>query len=913
MGEKVKVDKDSIKITVDGAAVNVDVTSADGRITASGGPDGGFSVGAHTATLAFTSGGTESVSEWSFSVPAVYTPAGEPPAEPMGIMNVREYHGIGTTSLSTLFAQAKFPDSPDFEGFAPYFEWPQSGDIEVNPAGNVRDNYGWHMMGYIYPPETGEYIFAVATDDNSELWVSTDSSPANAVRITQETQWRGVRQYQPQSDESTSAPVFLEKGEIYFIECFAKEGGGGDNMAVAWSLPSDEGEDVPGGALPISGEYISPLIPAVPDAVDLAITTQPGDSSVEKNTDAQFSLELSHPDAGAKVYWLVNGSMHSEGSTLTLSEVSDDLDGAKVKAMVIYNGVLYSDEVSLTVTPDKTPPGIISTDGSRFMNSLTLVYNEDVDEDSAGKAGNYSVAGLDIESAELLGRKVLLATADQTPGKLYTVKVNGVEDVAGNALNAEVNVQAYVEATGFLWWDTWTGIGGAHPMENLTDNENYPDYPTASQLLPFINTRYATGFQGNGNDNYGARASGWLVAPETGEYQIFLRSDDHGAVWISTDEDPENVELIAEETGCCKGFQVNDGGLSGIVDLEKGERYYFEALLKEGGGGDWMMVQWRRPSEYDEDADDGEGAFGQAPWNDGGIDGRHFVNFIPPNAGGYGSGEYVMGGAVKTIEEATIYSEGIAPGSGEGLTVREFRGIGGGRLADNLFANAKWPNSPDWVGHADYYEWPQSGDINEKPAGNVADNYATHVLGYVTPPSTGDYQFFVAADDTTVLFLSTDEDPANKVRIAFEPQWNGVRNFAETGRRYPINSDGLQVNGSDPISLTKGKHYFIESITKEGGGGDNLAVTWIEAGDDLPANGALPISGEYLSPWLTPAVDDTPPTLSVVRNADGTVTMTFEGTLQTAPTVNGPWTDVNGASPLTVPADQAAAFGRAKK
>ena len=271
--------------------------------------------------------------------------------------------------------------------------------------------------------------------------------------------------------------------------------------------------------------------------------------------------------------------------------------------------------------------------------------------------------------------------------------------------------------------------------------------------------------------------------------------------------------MIAEETGCCKGFQVNDGGLSGIVDLEKGERYYFEALLKEGGGGDWMNVQWRRPSEYDEDADDGEGAFGQAPWNDGGLDGRHFMNFIPPNAGGYGSGEYVMAGSVKTIEEAAIYSEGIEPGSTEGLTVREFRGIGGGRLADNLFANAKWPNNPDWVGHADYFEWPQSGDINVNPEGNVADNYATHVLGYVTPPSTGDYHFFVAADDATVLFLSTDEDPANKVRIAFEPQWNGVRNFAEAGRRYPINSDGLMVNGSEAISLTKGKHYFIESIT----------------------------------------------------------------------------------------------------
>ena len=56
-----------------------------------------------------------------------------------------------------------------------------------------------------------------------------------------------------------------------------------------------------------------------------------------------------------------------------------------------------------------------------------------------------------------------------------------------------------------------------------------------------------------------------------------------------------------------------------------------------------------------------------------------------------------------------------------------------------------------------------------------------------------------------------------------------------------------------------------------------------------------------------------PPTISVVRNADGTLTVTFDGTLQTAPAVNGPWTDVDAASPLTIPADAAAAFGRAKK
>ena len=51
-----------------------------------------------------------------------------------------------------------------------------------------------------------------------------------------------------------------------------------------------------------------------------------------------------------------------------------------------------------------------------------------------------------------------------------------------------------------------------------------------------------------------------------------------------------------------------------------------------------------------------------------------------------------------------------------------------------------------------------------------------------------------------------------------------------------------------------------------------------------------------------------PPAISVARNADGTVTVTFEGTLQTAPTVNGPWTDVDAESPLTLNPDQAAAL-----
>ena len=53
------------------------------------------------------------------------------------------------------------------------------------------------------------------------------------------------------------------------------------------------------------------------------------------------------------------------------------------------------------------------------------------------------------------------------------------------------------------------------------------------------------------------------------------------------------------------------------------------------------------------------------------------------------------------------------------------------------------------------------------------------------------------------------------------------------------------------------------------------------------------------------------PALSIVNNGDGTVTVTFEGSLQAAQTVNGPWEDTGATSPLITPADAAMQYARA--
>ena len=62
------------------------------------------------------------------------------------------------------------------------------------------------------------------------------------------------------------------------------------------------------------------------------------------------------------------------------------------------------------------------------------------------------------------------------------------------------------------------------------------------------------------------------------------------------------------------------------------------------------------------------------------------------------------------------------------------------------------------------------------------------------------------------------------------------------------------------------------------------------------------------------------PALSIVNNGDGTVTVTFEGKLQAAQSVNDPWQDAtellpdwDGTSPLTIPASEAQLYGRAVK
>ncbi len=210
---------------------------------------------------------------------------------------------------------------------------------------------------------------------------------------------------------------------------------------------------------------------------------------------------------------------------------------------------------------------------------------------------------------------------------------------------------------------------------------------------------------------------------------------------------------------------------------------------------------------------------------------------------------------------ASLTQAASPPTSPQGaITVREFLNIGGGVTIADLTNQVKFPNNPDIVDYATYFEWPQSTerDINIPPPGDVKNNYGVQIIGYFHPPTTGEYVFYISSDDYGRLFLSTDSDPANKKLIAIEPEWNNPRDYMGTARRDATNPQNNSqtyletewperdpVFGGARIQLQAGRAYYIEALMKEGGGGDNLSVAVQDP--SFLIDSSLPIPGQYLS------------------------------------------------------------------
>jgi len=134
--------------------------------------------------------------------------------------------------------------------------------------------------------------------------------------------------------------------------------------------------------------------------------------------------------------------------------------------------------------------------------------------------------------------------------------------------------------------EVWTGIAGtALAAIPLSTTPNICDVLTSFET------------PSNWGNNYGTRVRGYLCPTVSGAYTFWIASDDHGELWLSSDAQAGNRRKVAAVSGWTapREWSKYPSQQSQSITLTAGQRYYIEALQKDGSGGDNLAVAWQGP------------------------------------------------------------------------------------------------------------------------------------------------------------------------------------------------------------------------------------------------------------------------------------------------------------------------------
>lgn len=463
-----------------------------------------------------------------------------------------------------------------------------------------------------------------------------------------------------------------------------------------------------------------------------------------------------------------------------------------------FKGANHTPNVKVNVSENLTVKGgqtiTLNADGTTDPDGNTLSYRWWQYKDAGTYPQAITIQRADQKVASLVAPNV---TSPQTLHVILEVTDNGspalvaykrivITLTPGSAPNPapeQTPAPNNCTATGTILREQWNNIGGTAIVAIPVNNA-----PASSSQLNL--------FEGPSNvgDNYGSRIRGYICPPQTGNYIFFLSGDDHSELWLSTDENPANKRKVASVLGWTapREWGKYPSQKSIAIRLEAGKRYYIEALQKDGSGNDNLAVGWQMPNGAQERP----------------IAGSRLSPFA----------------VTSTPPPAPTPAPTPVNCTATGTILRE--------QWDNIGSNAvsaipvnKTPTSTSYL------------TLFEGPT-DIRDYYGSRIRGYVCPPQTGNYTFFISGDDNAELWLSTNDNPGNKRKIAEIKGWTAPREW----NRYASQK-------SVAIRLEAGKRYYIEALHKEAYAEDNLAVGW-----QLP-DGALerPIGGNRLAPFVPAA------------------------------------------------------------
>ena len=369
------------------------------------------------------------------------------------------------------------------------------------------------------------------------------------------------------------------------------------------------------------------------NTVKPSITTDPASQTVQEGSTVTFSVGYDG-SAPLTFQWYKNNTPieGSNGTTLTLTQVSYTDNLAKIKCSVDNTaGSATSKEATLTIVQDITPPTLVSVKGSADFLGAVLTFSEAITEASGGDKANFSIAGLTIDSATVLGggSNVVLVTSKQSEGATYTVVANNIKDTSakGNtiAANSQAQFKTFMFMSGAVLHKKYINVSdntGSSP-DNLFSDPRFPNNPDRMDLEPMW--EYPSG--GNGRvaadpaRNYFDTLEGFFIPPTTGDYVFFTCGADRWWLYLSTDETPANKFMVAAEpAGWTNPRDWNLG--QGTTDMSRsrtdlstfnvwpegstislvaGKRYYMLSIHHDPSwcGGDDFSATYKLASEND--------------------------------------------------------------------------------------------------------------------------------------------------------------------------------------------------------------------------------------------------------------------------------------------------------------------------
>ncbi|MEI6178183.1 MAG: discoidin domain-containing protein, partial [Verrucomicrobiota bacterium] len=624
---------------------------------------------------------------------------------------------------------------------------PNSTALTDASYASLGSSYGARTRGYITPATTGLYTFWVAGDDETQLFMAGDESKWAASKIAGSPLLTQSNDWD-QNYLQRSAPRYLIEGQTYYIEMLHKQKTGSDHASVAFAMQGVDSAGLQNWASATKG--------AVAYASGNFQNAFPPSNGMDGNTATYFCTDI---DVNA--WWMVDFRQDRLISSVNLVNRQDDFQTRlsnfrvtveDVNGVIVASKDFYEAEGSVGSSETWELPTMVA---GRRVKVQFLGLNRD--------ETNY----LHLGEVEVFGPDTSVRNWAHESGAVATESTNHTNQYpASNAIDGSINTISHTSNLANSWWQVDLGadrlidsvelvnrqVNGINRLSNFRISV----LDSADQVL-------------TSRDYY--TASGNVLAALRWELPTAVTGRKIKVSMLGLNRDG-NYYLHMSEVNVWGRTDsgISDRGLRGVVPA--GVMSSYAADLTDDADDDGLLDAW-------------ESLYGFAVGHETGDKSM----FADPDG--------------DLRDNLTESLQGTNPFVAEGEL---------GHLSQSIWTSMSYDSLQQTRKDVRYFQAPQSTSL---PVGSIITNLsgdtAGRIRGYVTPPETGYYRFWISSGISSELWLSSVEDDKYQKQYlcGLSPELGSGHKGITQNSSALWDSYAFQM--SREVYLEAGKPYFMEA------------------------------------------------------------------------------------------------------